>query len=136
MKNLRLLRVGSQTTLIVLALVLVLTSCGAGAESPRLRITNEGAQPLEGLVVLFPEEEVAFGDVAPGETTDYEAVSEGVYRYAAYRFEVNGEEVTQPVLDWVGEEPVPGEAFTYVLDYDPTREPIQQVVLVEVVQDE
>ena len=136
MKNLRLLRVAGQAALIVLARVLVLTSWGAGAESPRLRITNESAQPLEGLVVLFPEEEVVFGDVAPGETTDYEAVSEGVYRYAAYRFEVNGEEVTQPVLDWVGEQPISGEAFTYVLDYDPTREPIQQVVLVEVVQDE
>jgi hypothetical protein len=59
-----------------------------------------------------------------------------VYRYAAYRFQVDGQEVTQPVIDWVGEEPVPGQAFTYVLDYDPAREPIQQVVLLEVMQEE
>ena len=136
MNDLRVLRVVGQAALMVVALVVVLASCGVGEESPRLRVTNGGAQPIAELVVLFPEEEVVFGDVAPGETTDYESVSEGVSRYAAYRFQVNGEEVTQPVLDWVGEEPMPGEAFTYVLDYDPTREPIQQVLLMNVVQDE
>jgi len=34
------------------------------------------------------------GDVAPGETTGYQVVREGVYRYAAYRFRAGGEMVT------------------------------------------
>jgi hypothetical protein len=114
----------------------VLTSCGASEETPRLRVINHGREPIKDLVVVFPEEEVVFGDVAPGETTEYQVLDQGIYRYAAYRFQVEGEIVTQPVIDWVGEEPVPGDAFTYVLDYDPTRAQMQQVQLVEVTQDE
>jgi hypothetical protein len=114
----------------------VLTSCGASEETPRLRVINHGREPIKDLVVVFPEEEVVFGDVAPGETTEYQVLDQGIYRYAAYRFQVEGEIVTQPVIDWVGEEPVPGAAFTYILDYDPTRPQMQQVQLVEVTQDE
>lgn len=123
-------------SLVVLVFVLVLASCGTGAESSRLRITNGGDEPIAGLIVLFPEEGITFGDVAPGETTEYEVVSQGVYRYAAYRFQHGGETVTQPVLDWVGEEPMRGEAFTYVIEYDPTRPQLQQVQLAEVIQEE
>ena len=136
MKDISSLRVAGQIVLVVLVLALLLASCGTGEASPRLRITNSGAEPIDDLVVLFPGEEVAFGDVAPGETTEYKAVGEGVYRYAAYRFQVDGQEITQPVIDWVGEEPVQGDAFTYVLDYDPAREPIQQIWLVQAIQDE
>ena len=60
----------------------------------------------------------------------------GVYRYAAYRFQAGGETVTQPVIDWVGEEPMPGEAFTYVLEYGRSRPLLQRIQLVDVVQEE
>jgi hypothetical protein len=91
---------------------------GAG---PLLRVTNTGAAPIENLVVLFPDDRIEFGEVPAGATTDYLPVPKGVYRYAAYELEVNDETVQLPVIDWVGEEPVPGEAFTYVLDFDPNR---------------
>ena len=123
-------------SLLILVFVLVLASCGTGAKSPRLRVTNGGDEPIAGLIVLFPEEEITFGDVAPGETTEYQVVSQGVYRYAAYRFQYRGETVTQPVLDWVGEVPMPGEAFTYVIGYDPTRPELQRVQLVEVIREQ
>ena len=35
--------------------------------------------------------------------------------------------LTQPVIDWVGEEPMAGEAFTYVLQYDRSRPLLQRI---------
>lgn len=66
---------------------------------PRLRITNSSAVGARKLSVLFPMDQVEFGDVAPGATTAYRHVPNGVYRYAAYRLEVDGQTVTVPVLD-------------------------------------
>ena len=37
----------------------------------KLRITNQGALPIQHLVVKFPEDKIDFGDVSPGITTDY-----------------------------------------------------------------
>lgn len=87
----------------------------------QLRLVNQSAYTLENLVVRFPESEVAFGDLAPGETSDYREVPLGVYRYAAYRVDVEGQHYEQPVIDWVGEVPLPGTAFTYLLDADPAK---------------
>ena len=74
---------------------------------------NVGLRDIEGLVVLFPNERVEFGDVAAGTTTQYLISSVGVYGYAAYEFLVGGVVKHQPVIDWVGEKPMDGEAFTY-----------------------
>ncbi|HSJ52256.1 MAG TPA: hypothetical protein VLC52_00800 [Anaerolineae bacterium] len=122
---------------LFLALSLVVAGCAPfGSTAPRLRITNAGTVPIENLVVLFPEEEVEFGDVPAGATTDYQPVSNGVYRYAAYRFDLAGSSYTQPVLDWVGEEPIEGEAFTYIIDLDPSRDPVFLIQLQQVQQDQ
>jgi hypothetical protein len=124
------------------ACVLLLAACGSGAVTPtpgsavpQLRITNSGAVPIQGLVVLFPEDRVEFGDVAPGQTTEYRDVPHGVYNYAAYEYVLNGQRVTQPVIDWVGESPRPGRAFTYVLDFDPSRTGMLAVQLVQATVD-
>ena len=81
-----------------------------------LRISNAGARSLEGLVVVFPDERVAFGDLAAGGTTPYRAFSKGVFRYAAYEHRVGATTISQPVTDWVGELPMPGQAFTYSIE--------------------
>ena len=87
----------------------------------KLRITNQSTFLIQNLIVRFPEDKINFGDVLPGETTDYRDVPLGVYRYAAYDFEVDGQKYQQPVVDWVGESPMNGEAFTYILDVDPSK---------------
>jgi hypothetical protein len=69
----------------------------------------------------FPEEQAHFGDVAVGATSTYVEVRHGVYSYAAYRLEVDGSVVTQPVIDWVGEQPMEGRSFTYSLAVDRYR---------------
>jgi hypothetical protein len=103
---------------------------------PRLRITNAGAATVTKLTVLFPMDQIEYGDIAPGATTAYRPVPNGVYRYAAYRLEVNGQTVTQPVLDWVGEEPIDGAAFTYTIALDSSRPRLQIVRLISVTKEE
>ena len=96
---------------------------GLATTSPmqKLRIINQSDIALHNMVVRFPDERIEFGDIPGGTTTDYRDVSQGVYRYAAYDVEVNGQSYQQPVVDWVGETPIPGENFTYIIEVDPAR---------------
>jgi hypothetical protein len=126
----------SRLALVLALLGLAALLAGCGSSGTRLRIANSGATPIEGLMVLFPDEEISFGDVPGGTTTEYVVFLRGVYRYAAYRFILNGEQVTQPVIDWVGEEPMEGEAFTYVVEFNPGRPAMQAVELLDVIRDE
>ena len=120
--------------LLTALLGLILSGCNRqSAEVPRLRITNNGSVPIKNLVVLFPEESIVFGDIPAGTTTEYKDVPNGVFSYAAYQFEVDGEVFTQPVMDWIGESPMSGTLFTYVIDFDPDGARIQ---LIEVKNDE
>ena len=106
-------------------------------QGQRLRLTNVGPMAARNLTVVFPDfVHVPFGDVAAGTTTEYEPVRDGVYRYAAYRLEINGEIVSQPVIDWVGEQPMEGRDFTYAIDVDATQPRYQWVRLISVMRDE
>jgi hypothetical protein len=131
---------------ILFVLGILLASCAPQAAQPtstsepqsggpRLRVINAGALPIEDLVILFPDERINFGDLAPGETSEYQPVQNGVYGYAAYELTHNGETVMQPVLDWMGASPLSGSQFTYVIDFDPTRPQMQQVMASEVISD-
>jgi hypothetical protein len=103
---------------------------------PRLRITNSGSSPAKSLTVAFPDSRISFGDVPAGTTTPYVPAPNGVFRYAAYWLEIDGEIVSQPVIDWVGEHPMDGSAFTYTIDVDPTRQRYQWVRLISVTREE
>jgi hypothetical protein len=123
--------------MLLLAASLVVAGCAPfGPSASRLRVTNAGTVPIQNLIILFPEEKVEFGDVPPGATTEYHPVSKGVYRYAAYSFDLEDKNIGQPVVDWVGEEPIKGKACTYILDLDPDREPTAMIRLQEVREDE
>ena len=91
---------------------------------------------MRSLTVLFPDSQTAFGDVAVGATTAYRTVARGVFRYAAYRLDIDGEIVTQPVIDWVGESPMEGRSFTYTIDVDFRRPRLQTIQLVRVMREE
>ena len=125
-----MIRDGAIRRASLLVALLFLGACGWGSETARLRIANVGSAPIRNLTVLFPEEQVHFGDVAVGATSTYVDVQHGVYSYAAYRLEVDGTLVTQPVIDWVGEEPMEGQSFTYSLAVD-----LYRVELVTVTRD-
>ena len=92
----------------------------------RLRVHNAGTTDIKGLVVGFavdsrPVDSIAFGDIAPGATTDYQTVPNGVLEYAGYSFQMDGRETDQAVTDFIGMQPLPGTDFTYSIDFDRGR---------------
>jgi hypothetical protein len=121
---------------VLLAAAVSVMGCAATSPSPtsRVRVANGGSAAIQQLTLLFPKDEIFFGDVAAGATTSYRDVPGGVCRYAAFRFAIGGTIVTQPVIDWVGEEPMDGNAFTYAIDADANRLPV--IRLVSVTRDE
>ena len=101
------------------------------AATQLLRVRNTGPDAAASLRVQFPPGEVAFGDVRANSTTAYKPVPGGVYGYAAYRLRVGDREVSVPVIDWVGEVPLEGSAFTYVVVVDAKAELPVALVRVE-----
>jgi hypothetical protein len=103
------------------------------APTAQLRIRNTGPADARDLRVAFPHAEVAFGDVPARSTSGYRPVPGGVYRYGAYRLNVEGKELAVPVIDWVGESPLAVGDYTYELAVDPGAD--QPVTLVRVQRD-
>lgn len=96
---------------------LFVASCSSATDpaSATLRVRNAGITPLLDLRVGFERATIDFGDVAAGATTEYRASNGGVYGYSSFRFTHEGAQVEQPVIDFVGEVPLEGRRFTYVL---------------------
>jgi hypothetical protein len=118
---------------------LVLLGCtpapGAPPPAPagRLRIRNSNALPLDRAVIIFPDERITFGPVPAGATSAYQPVQQGVYGNAAYEVTFAARTIQQPVVDWIGAQPLAGSAFTYVLVIDP-RQPEGLMIRSEVRQ--
>ena len=91
---------------------------------------------MKNLSVWFPYDEIEYGDVPSGTATVYKWVPDGVYRYAGYRYELNGEIVTQPVVDFLGESALEGKLFTYTIVFDLSRDHFTRLNLVQVSIDE
>ena len=100
-----------------------------------MRLINDSDYLITNLKIIFPKDQLEFGDIKAGAITEYKDVPNGVYRYAAYKYLLNGKEITQPVIDWVGETPLEGILFTYTLAYDPNRPQGQAIQLLEVTKD-
>src|SRR4051794_3666957 len=90
-------------------IVLLGLCMGCQTSKARLRIANEGSAPFENLTVMFPKDQIGFGHVPAGATTDYREVAQGVGRDASFRFVVNGQPTEQFVVDFVGWKPVNGK---------------------------
>ena len=121
-----------------LAAILVATAMGCATPPPaatatlaQLRIRNEGPASVQALHVQFPAADVDFGDVAAGASTAYRPVPGGIYNYAAYRARIDGREVALPVIDWVGEAPLPAGDITYVIAVDAAADLPVRLVRVE-----
>ena len=108
---------------------------------PHLRVENVGETPIQDLVVSFPAASIAmaartsFGNIASNQTTAYQPIPTGVYRYAAYEYTLDGATVHQPVVDWVGETPLAGTYFTYQISFDKTQIKGNQISLIAVLTD-
>jgi hypothetical protein len=106
-----------------------------GSHAAQLRVVNVGKEDIEKLTVLFPNGEVEFGDISVGVTTAYQEVLGGVYGYAAYRLELRGRIIVQPVIDWIGAAPMEGPRFSYRVEVNEAWSPTP-VRLIAVTTDE
>src|ERR687892_683032 len=100
----------------IVAVLLCACSPTSPSEGILLRLANSGSAPVQNVTVLFPNDRINFGSVPVGVTTEYRPTRNGVYRYAAFEFAFGGVPIDQPVIDWVGEEPLDGAAFTYTIE--------------------
>ena len=134
----------------ILILIFLLTACKPKEDSAlptaqlqQLRVSNTGSTDIIGLVVLFPglhpeaeATKINFGDLPAGQTSAYQDVPTGVYAYAAYTYSLEGREVVQPVTDWVGENPISGQKFTYQITLALQKPVGDQMRLIKVLVDE
>ena len=81
-------------------------------------MSNVGSEAILALTVRFPLDTVSFGDVHPGDTTQYRDVPNGVFRYGAFGYIRDGRRMNQGVVDFVGERPHDGN-FTYQVRFAP-----------------
>ena len=140
----------SKRMVLVLLLLTIISACATptntvttAPELQQLRITNSSNADIVGLVILFPgrtwdseASRVEFGNILAGQTTKYQDVPSGVYKYSAYEYTLDGRVVSQFVIDWVGESPMAGKKFTYEIVLDPKKIEGDQVTLVTVLVDE
>ena len=134
----------SKRAVLTLIILSIFTACTIKPESQQLRITNSGDTDIIGLVVIFPAgygwdagtSRIEFGDIPAGQTSEYQNVPSGVYRYAAYDYVLDGVKVGQPVTDWVGEEPMAGKKITYQIALDLNKVVGGQISLITVSVDE
>ena len=92
----------------------------AGAPHSRLRVHNVGSLAIRELVIMFPYEDVRFGDVGNGTTTKYLTFPEGSIHWR--RLATGGKVAScrgGAVTDWLGERPLPVGDFTYELRAEP-----------------
>ena len=80
-----------------------------------LRIRNVGTKPIQQFIVVFPAEQLQFGVIVAGETTDYQQVMHGVFGGAAMGYVLNGKKMAPFAVDPHFGEPLSG-AFTYEVD--------------------
>jgi hypothetical protein len=103
-----------------------------GRNNAQLRIINSGSAALQDVIIVFPNDEVKFGDIPAQSASRYVAVKHGVGPYAAFRFIWNGVEVRQNVMDFIGWKPISGQAFTYRVQLEPrASQPFLRVTKVE-----
>ena len=92
--------------------------------SIKIRVANKSNVEMKNIIITYYSDDEDYsqhedyGDLAPGETADYRAVSAS-YRYAPMEAVIGGKQIRLFVSDFVGERPIPNGNYTYELTYDP-----------------
>lgn len=99
--------------MIWLSVFLILLSFTTNSDL-EIRVANRSDAPIEQVRVGFPSQTEEYGTVAPKGVTEYRVVKKA-YRYAQVVAIIGGEEVVIQPFDYVGEKPLKGGKYTYVL---------------------
>lgn len=85
------------------------------AARARLRVRNIGVQPIQQLLVAFPDEQRRFGDVGAGETTEYQDAKHGVDREPMFGYVWNGRTMAPFAIDPPHGKPSSGSSMYQVV---------------------
>jgi hypothetical protein len=106
----------------VLPLLLLVLACGreltADESAVRIRIQNAGALDFTRTLVVYPEQQVQYGLVRAGTSTEYRELSKA-YRYAYIEVEAGGRRYVLQPIDYVGERLLGSGSYTYRVTVDP-----------------
>lgn len=116
---------------LVLGLIVGCTAgTGPSAGGVEIRIANRSEVDFDRVDVTFPADEVSYGAVAKGATSDYRRVKEA-YRYALVVATAGGETYRFQPIDYVGETLLEPGRYTYALSTDPN----DRILSIELVED-
>jgi|AntRauTorcE11897_2_1112592.scaffolds.fasta_scaffold00045_64 hypothetical protein len=90
------------------------TNLFEGNETVKIRIENGSEFEMENITVLFPKEEVSYGTLRVGESSDFIEVKKA-YRYAYIETGIDGEKAVAQPIDYVGEKFLDSGKYTYKL---------------------
>lgn len=102
------------------ALAVLLLGCSSAFESPgdgdiQIRIANASSASFSNVAVIFPEQEVDYGAVPVGRSSNYRRVTVA-YAYARIDVQIGSTELRIQPIDYVGETPLQPGRYTYALD--------------------
>ncbi|WFB37576.1 hypothetical protein P3T73_07360 [Kiritimatiellota bacterium B12222] len=97
-------------------LVMAICLCGCQTEV-MIRIENRSDVELKGVIVQFPSQTENYGDILPGQATEYREIDKA-YGYAYVEAWINGDEAVLQPEDYVGEKLLSGGNYTYVLRHN------------------
>ena len=100
------------------ALLLAATGFGCGVIDPagpvEVRLQNASSFTFDEAALYTSEGEFTYTDVGPGEATPYVEV-ETAYRIATTQVVIDVDTFRLQVIDFVGEEPLDGGQYSYVI---------------------
>ena len=106
---------------ILLVLATATFLCGCQKEvmirEVNIRVANQSNVPFNEVTVQFPSQRADYGNILPGEITEYREIDKA-YRYAYVKAWIEGKEAVLQPEDYVGENLLSGGNYTYVLQYN------------------
>ena len=101
----------------LISLMIVLSTCTAEVDEGTvlIRIKNESVYNFKNLEFNPGSTLADVGELKAGKTSDYYSFETG-YHYGYIRLKIDGDELGLTPYDYVGETPLSGGKYTYILD--------------------
>lgn len=109
--------------LFILLVAMAAISCSKESVDTdiQIRIENRSTYEMENIKVISFGEEYNYGDLAPGQVSDYQVIQRA-FSYAYIELTIDGEIYALQPVDYVGETELRGGTYTYILDADDSRD--------------
>lgn len=102
----------------VLLCTAILISCDGllkSEEELKIRLNNVSEFNMDSVLVIFPEDEINYGNLLAGKSSEYRMVNKA-YRYAYIQVKINGGLCVLQPIDYMGESLLKPGNYTYILN--------------------